>query len=211
MHATSSTLAKASRLPLTSKQASKNFYKGTRAANVLKRIRVGYPSLPSSSSHGSRGGLSVSQHRALALTPRVDQQTGVEKSWSKRAGGRLDEARMISFVVPPGLERTKVRPLSLSLDSFSTDVGASPCASVQLRPYVFTGTSDKGGLPERPRPGYPTPSSSTSSTNAENVHWGPGPMSGQFYTSLITPIEERRARRYAVERDVGRMRSGRKA
>ncbi|KDN36357.1 hypothetical protein K437DRAFT_241230 [Tilletiaria anomala UBC 951] len=107
---TAVTLSKASRLPLTSKQANKNFYKGTRTGNVLLRKRIAL----------------VTRTTGAQL---YDAQ-GHERTWNKRVGGRLDESRMVSFVVPPGLADTK------------------------LKPYVFTGKESESGVP-RPERGYP--------------------------------------------------------
>ena len=102
------TLSKASRLPLNSKKANKDFYKGTRAANVLMRKRI-----------------------ALA-DPKGNQlydDKGRARTWNLRTH-RLDESRMTSFVVPPGLADTK------------------------LRPYVYLGNASDG-VTESPLPGQP--------------------------------------------------------
>ena len=80
-------LSKASRMPLNSKKANKDFYKGTRTGNILRRKRIALAD--------SRG----NQHY---------DDFGRPLSWNLRTH-RIDEARMPSFVVPPGLEDTKVR------------------------------------------------------------------------------------------------------
>ena len=101
-------LSKASRLPLNSKRANKDFYKGTRAGNILRRKRIAL-----ADSQGN-------QHY---------DELGRPRTWNLRTH-RIDEARMPSFVVPPGLADTK------------------------LRPYVYIGTPTDGGN-ERPNPGMP--------------------------------------------------------
>ncbi|KAL4403033.1 hypothetical protein ACI68E_000815 [Malassezia pachydermatis] len=106
--ATQAAFSKASRLPLNSKKANKDFYKGTRAGNVLLRKRI-------------------------ALADRQGNQLydaqGRPRTWNLRTH-RLDEGRMVSFVVPPGLADTK------------------------LKPYVYLGNESDGGT-ERPLPGQP--------------------------------------------------------
>ncbi|EDP44058.1 hypothetical protein MGL_1455 [Malassezia globosa CBS 7966] len=106
--ATQTTLSKASRLPLNSKKANKDFYKGTRAANVLMRKRI-----------------ALSDPKGNQL---FDEQ-GRPRTWNLRTH-RLDEMRMVSYVVPPGL------------------------ADTQLKPYVYLGSTSEGGT-ERPLPGQP--------------------------------------------------------
>ncbi len=88
MRPTASSLAKASRLPLTSKKGNKNFYKGTGATNVLQRRRVAL----------------VNRNTGEALY----DNAGNARTWNKQLAGRLDESRMVSYVVPPGLADTKV-------------------------------------------------------------------------------------------------------
>lgn len=101
-------LSKASRLPLNSKRAGKDFYKGTGTGNILRRKRIAL-----ADSQGN-------QHY---------DELGRPRTWNLRTH-RIDEARMPSFVVPPGLADTK------------------------LRPYVYIGAPTDGGN-ERPEPGVP--------------------------------------------------------
>lgn len=101
-------LSKASRLPLNSKRANKDFYKGTRTGNIMRRKRIAL-----ADSQGN-------QHY---------DELGRPRTWNLRTH-RIDEARMPSFVVPPGLADTK------------------------LRPYVYIGAPTDGGN-ERPLPGVP--------------------------------------------------------
>ncbi|PWN26459.1 hypothetical protein BDZ90DRAFT_233097 [Jaminaea rosea] len=82
--------SKAVRLPLNSKKANRDFYKGTRTGNPLRRTRIALMS-----HHGSR--------------IQRDPATGREKTWTIM-GHRLDESRMMSFVVPPGLEGCSLKP-----------------------------------------------------------------------------------------------------
>ncbi|PWN42907.1 hypothetical protein IE81DRAFT_323049 [Ceraceosorus guamensis] len=82
--ATSALFSKASRLPLTSKKANKDFYKGTGALNVLRRKRI-------------------------ALADRKGQQLD-KKTWTLMTH-RLDELRVPAYIVPPGLNDTNnLRP-----------------------------------------------------------------------------------------------------
>ncbi|WFD32274.1 hypothetical protein MSPP1_003319 [Malassezia sp. CBS 17886] len=111
LRATAPVGSKASRLPLTSKKANKDFYKGTRTGNVMRRQRI-------------------------ALADRQGNQLydaqGRARTWNLRTH-RLEETRMVSFVVPPGL------------------------ADTDLKPYVFIGNESDGGSqrPERGIPGAP--------------------------------------------------------
>ncbi|WFC98943.1 hypothetical protein MYAM1_001676 [Malassezia yamatoensis] len=101
-------MSKASRLPLNSKRANKDFYKGTRTGNIMQRKRI-------------------------ALADRAGNQLkdglGRGRTWNLRTH-RIDESRTISFVVPPGLNDTK------------------------LKPYVYLGKESEGGA-GRPEPGQP--------------------------------------------------------
>ena len=101
-------LSKASRLPLNSKRAGKDFYKGTGTGNILRRKRIAL-----ADSQGN-------QHY---------DELGRPRTWNLRTH-RIDEARMVSFVVPPGL------------------------ADTRLKPYVYLGNASDGGT-ERPQPGQP--------------------------------------------------------
>lgn len=73
------------------------------------------------------------QRKRIALADRSGNQIydkyGREKTWNLRTY-RIDEGRMISFVVPPGLNDTK------------------------LKPYVYLGKESDGGS-ERPEAGQP--------------------------------------------------------
>ncbi|KAK0519151.1 hypothetical protein OC835_007627 [Tilletia horrida] len=88
MRATLTALSKALRLPLTSKRGNKDFYKGTRTGNVMRRKRI-------------------------ALTDKNGQQlydaTGRVRTWNLKTD-QIDESRIPCFVVPPGLAETKLKP-----------------------------------------------------------------------------------------------------
>lgn len=90
MRPTLGNLSKALRLPLNSKKANKDFYKGTRTGNILRMKRVAYID-----GEGK---------------PQFDQH-GRQKTWTKRRGITIDESRLDSYVVPPGLADT---PVSIS-------------------------------------------------------------------------------------------------
>jgi len=90
MRPSPATLSKASRLPLNSKKGNKNFYKGVGVTNVLRRTRIAL----------------VNRNTGEQL---YDHKTGKELTWNKRREAQLDESRMVSFVVPPGLAETQVR------------------------------------------------------------------------------------------------------
>lgn len=78
--------SKASRLPLNSKKANKDFYKGTRTGNIMRRKRI------------------------ATADPRGKQlydKNGRERYWHLKTD-RIDEARVPNYVVPPGLAETQV-------------------------------------------------------------------------------------------------------
>lgn len=81
---------------------------------------------------GTRTG-NIMQRKRVALADRSGNQLydeqGRERTWNLRTH-RIDEGRTISFVVPPGLNDTK------------------------LKPYVYIGKESDGGS-ERPEPGQP--------------------------------------------------------
>jgi hypothetical protein len=81
---------------------------GTRAANVLQRKRI-----------------ALADPKGHQLYDDKDRA----RTWNLRTH-RIDEARMVSFVVPPGL------------------------ADTRLKPYVYLGNASDGGT-ERPQPGQP--------------------------------------------------------
>ena len=81
---------------------------GTRAANVLLRKRI-----------------ALADPKGHQLYDDKDRP----RTWNLRTH-RIDEARMVSFVVPPGL------------------------ADTRLKPYVYLGNASDGGT-ERPQPGQP--------------------------------------------------------
>ncbi|KAE8208904.1 hypothetical protein CF319_g3164 [Tilletia indica] len=80
--------SKALRLALTSKRANKDFYKGTRTGNIMRRKRI-------------------------ALTDRNGKQLhdaeGRVRHWNLKTE-QLDESRIPCFVVPPGLAETQLKP-----------------------------------------------------------------------------------------------------
>lgn len=79
----------AHRLPMTSKQGNKNYYKGSGAANVFARQRI---------TRTTRRGRVLLGRRGMP-----DEWT-----WMKT---QVDESRTTAFVVPPGLGECKVCPL----------------------------------------------------------------------------------------------------
>lgn len=87
MRPTLNLLSKASRLPLNSKKANKDFYKGTGTGNILVRKRI-----------------AVANRRSGE--PILDEY-GRVKTWNLKVN-RLDESRITSYVVPPGLYDTDV-------------------------------------------------------------------------------------------------------
>ncbi|SYW79382.1 uncharacterized protein UBRO2_03066 [Ustilago bromivora] len=84
------TCSKASRLPLTSKKANRDFYKGTRTGNIMRRKRI--------ATADSRG-------------TQLYDKGGRERYWHLKTA-RIDEARIPNYVVPPGLAETKLSPPS---------------------------------------------------------------------------------------------------
>ncbi|SNX82726.1 uncharacterized protein MEPE_01432 [Melanopsichium pennsylvanicum] len=80
--------SKASRLPLNSKKANRDFYKGTRTGNIMRRKRI------------------------ATADPRGNQlydKNGNQRYWHLKTN-QIDESRVPNFVVPPGLAETKLRP-----------------------------------------------------------------------------------------------------
>lgn len=78
--------SKASRLPLTSKKANRDFYKGTRTGNIMRRKRI------------------------ATADPRGNQlydKNANQRYWHLKTK-QIDEARIPAYVVPPGLAQTKV-------------------------------------------------------------------------------------------------------
>ena len=78
--------SKASRLPLNSKKANRDFYKGTRTGNIMRRKRI------------------------ATADPRGNQlydKDGNQRYWHLKTK-QIDEARVPAYVVPPGLAQTKV-------------------------------------------------------------------------------------------------------
>ncbi|KAN0061008.1 hypothetical protein ACQY0O_006742 [Thecaphora frezii] len=109
---TPSLCSKASRLPLTSKKGNRDFFKGTRTGNIMKRKRIA-----TSDPRGNQ----------------IYDEYGRPKSWTIKMH-RIDESRVPSYVVPPGLAETN------------------------LRPYVFVGAESDGGVTRKGKwglPGYP--------------------------------------------------------
>ncbi|PWN94195.1 hypothetical protein FA10DRAFT_248806 [Acaromyces ingoldii] len=111
MRPTLNLFAKASRLPLNSKKANKDFYKGTGTGNIMRRKRL-----------------------AVAIRTTGEQlydEFDRPRTWNLMTH-RLDEARIPSYIVPPGM------------------------ADSRLRPLVFLGEKeDQGKGKDRPLPGYP--------------------------------------------------------
>ncbi|CAO1633178.1 unnamed protein product [Sympodiomycopsis kandeliae] len=93
MRPTQSLFSKALRIPLNSKKANKDYYKGTRTGNILKMKRIAYID--------GQG------------NPQLDS-SGRVKTWTKRIrngnGVQIDESRLDSYVVPPGLADTPLKP-----------------------------------------------------------------------------------------------------
>lgn len=85
--------SKASRLPLNSKKANRDFYKGTRTGNIMRRKRI------------------------ATADPQGNQlydKNGDERYWHLKTK-RIDEARLPNYVVPPGLAQTKVCTTTLAV------------------------------------------------------------------------------------------------
>ncbi|UZJ51685.1 hypothetical protein CBS101457_001005 [Exobasidium rhododendri] len=102
--------SKASRLPLNSKKANKDFYKGTRAGNIMIRKRI-----------------AVANRNTGEQLYDEDER---ERTWNLKTH-RIDEGRVTSYIVPPGLSASTLRPL------------------------VFLGKRAEGGVESRPDHGYP--------------------------------------------------------
>ncbi|CDR88055.1 uncharacterized protein SPSC_03641 [Sporisorium scitamineum] len=103
--------SKASRLPLNSKKANRDFYKGTRTGNIMRRKRI------------------------ATADPRGNQlydTNGRERYWHLKTK-RIDEARVPNYVVPPGLAETKLRPYVFA--GASVDGGVSRKGKFGLPEY----------------------------------------------------------------------------
>lgn len=81
-------LSKASRLPLNSKKANKDFYKGTRTGNIMVRKR-----LPVANRNTGE---------------QLYDDAGNPRTWNVKTA-RIDEARVPSYIVPPGIAQCRVR------------------------------------------------------------------------------------------------------
>lgn len=79
--------SKASRLPLNSKKANKDFYKGSRAGNIMLRKRISV----------------ANRNTGEQLYDEEDR----ERTWSLKTH-RIDESRVVSYIVPPGIAESKV-------------------------------------------------------------------------------------------------------
>lgn len=87
MRPTLSLFSKASRLPLTSKRGNKDFYKGTRTGNIMRRQRIA---------------------QADRFTGRqFYDEFGRPNTWTMMTR-EIDESKVTSYIVPPGLAETKV-------------------------------------------------------------------------------------------------------
>lgn len=87
MRPTLNLFAKASRLPLNSKKANKDFYKGTGTGNIMRRKRL-----------------------AVAIRTTGEQlydEFDRPRTWNLTTH-RLDEARIPSYIVPPGMADSRV-------------------------------------------------------------------------------------------------------
>jgi large subunit ribosomal protein L41 len=87
MRPSSSLWSKASRLPLNSKKANKDFYKGTRTGNIMVRKRIAV----------------ANRFTGEQLYDKDDRR----KSWNLKTH-RIDEGRVPSYIVPPGLADSQV-------------------------------------------------------------------------------------------------------
>lgn len=90
MHSTLTLFSKALRFPLTSKRGNKDFYKGTRAGNILRRKRLGAVS------------------RLGQVLKDVTPSGRVVDRVEYRRVMHIDETKVPSFIVPPGLADTPV-------------------------------------------------------------------------------------------------------
>ncbi|CAO1615219.1 unnamed protein product [Parajaminaea phylloscopi] len=172
-------LSKALRLPLNSKRGNADFYKGTRTGNILRRRR-----LPLMGHQGTRV---------------QTDQNGREKVWTVRTH-RIDESKIPSFVVPPGLADTRVSTPGrdeavgiIVMAARLTDSLTLPPPFVlphfQIQPYVHRAVSyqsDATGV-QNPRPGYPA-----LADGEETVALPPGGLDGNSYEQLRRIIWSRR-------------------
>lgn len=88
MRPTLAAASKAMRLPLHSKRANKDFYKGTRTGNIMVRKRIAVAN-------------------RFSGEP-LEDDLGRVRSWNLKTN-RIDESRVASYVVPPGLHDARVR------------------------------------------------------------------------------------------------------
>jgi large subunit ribosomal protein L41 len=79
--------SKASRLPLNSKKANKDFYKGTRTGNIMVRRRM-----PVANRNTGE---------------QLFNNLGQPRTWNIKTN-RIDEARVPSYIVPPGIAQCEV-------------------------------------------------------------------------------------------------------
>lgn len=89
-------------------------------------------------------------------TPQLDDH-GRQKTWTQRKGIKIDESRLNSYVVPPGLAETHVSAAQgtaahAKLDWRSDLISSFALVASQLKPYVFTSTAsgeeaNKGAVP----------------------------------------------------------------
>ena len=152
--------SKASRLPLNSKKANKDFYKGTRTGNIMVRKRIAVANRNTGED--------------------LYDDRGRVRTWNLKTH-RIDENRVTSYIVPPGLEDSKVRVQCKTdaLRKWPTDLSPLP----QLQPLVFLGTKTNNGVEERPSTGgYP---------GAGKMRPGGG-LDAAFYEQLRPSIWERR-------------------
>ncbi|SAM78355.1 uncharacterized protein UBRO_02012 [Ustilago bromivora] len=138
------TCSKASRLPLTSKKANRDFYKGTRTGNIMRRKRI--------ATADSRG-------------TQLYDKGGRERYWHLKTA-RIDEARIPNYVVPPGLAETK------------------------LRPYVFIGASNEGGVSRKRTFGLP-----------EYPRMDANGFDGTYYRSVIGDMLQKRKMKEQQDED----------
>ena len=96
MRPTLALFSKASRLPLTSKRGNKDFYKGTRTGNIMRRKRIA---------------------QADRFTGRqMYDDLGRPSTWTMKTN-LIDESRVTSYIVPPGLAESKVSNRQLHFSS----------------------------------------------------------------------------------------------
>ncbi|KAJ1019453.1 hypothetical protein NDA16_004570 [Ustilago loliicola] len=97
--------------------------------------------------------------RIATADPRGNQlydKNGRERYWHLKTG-QIDEARVPNYVVPPGLAETK------------------------LRPYVFTGASNEGGVSRKGKFGLP-----------EYPRMDANGFDGTYYRSVIGDMLQKR-------------------